>query len=79
MVRRSAPSLAEAHPMRRRLRTLLQSVRRRAKPSPDGRAEIVVTPVEARQGFLGKPVLLVLTVSIVLAVASIAIILMSEA
>ncbi len=65
--------------MRRRLRTLLHSVRRRAQPSPDGSAGIVVTPVEARQGFLGKPVLLVLTVSILLAVVSIAIILMSEA
>jgi hypothetical protein len=65
--------------MRRRLRTLLHSVRRRAQPSPDDSAGIVVTPVEARQGFLGKPVLLVLTVSILLAVVSIAIILMSEA
>jgi hypothetical protein len=79
MVRRSALSKAEVHPMKTRFRTLLQSVRRRAQSSPDDSAEIVVTPVEARQGFLGKPVLLVLTVSILLAVVSIAIILMSAA
>jgi hypothetical protein len=79
MVRHRARSTLEADPMKRRLRTLLQSVRRRVQSSPDDRAGIVLTPVEARQGFLGKPVLLVLTVSIVLAVISIAIILMSAA
>lgn len=40
-------------------------------PVKDGGQERVVeTPVAARQGFLGKPVLMVLVISIVLAIAA---------
>jgi hypothetical protein len=59
------------------LATWLQSVGSRVQSATADDAETVLTPIEARQGFLGKPVLLVLAFSIVLAVVSLTIILMS--
>ncbi len=62
--------------MKRRFRTLLQSMRHRSQGSSDTSPEVVLTPVEARQGFLGKPVLIVLALSMILAVGSIAFLMM---
>jgi hypothetical protein len=66
-----------AHPMKRRFESLLQSIRLRSRGSRDGGAETILTTVEARQGFLGMPILFVLVASMALAVVSIVLIVMA--
>ncbi len=56
--------------MKKRLHSLYHAVTRRSPRSTSSAdPKITLTPIQARQGFLGKPVLLVLVTSIVLTVA----------
>lgn len=62
--------------MKRNLYTLMQTIRNRTKPTGGGERPIVRTSVQARQGMLGKPILLVLVASMILIVVALTLIVM---